>query len=281
MRRSELLREDLRVAPLRVWPWLRYLSGRRAYRLLGEEELRATRRSDTVFIFGSGSSLNDVSGVEWESIAQHDTLGFNWFVHQAFVRCDYHLIRGIPDDDRDPSVWRPQLEDYFDRLCMNPRFANTVYLVHTGFRAINGNRAIGFRYLPLGSRVFRWRSNKLSDLPTTAFAQGLAHGESTLQECVNFAFLVGWKRIVLAGVDLYDRRYFWLPREEARSVDRRRGASSCDAHARAGSGMIDQLAGWRVWLRRSGVELLVYDERSLLAGPLPVFDRPPGARLRP
>jgi hypothetical protein len=269
--RRELLREDLAVARLRVPPWLAALRGARSYRLLDEEELRATRRSDTVFVFGSGWSLNEISDVEWRAIERCDTFGFNWFVHQRFVRCDYHLIREIPDDDRDAAVWRAQLAQYFDLLRTNPLFADTVYLVHGGFRAINGNRTIGYGYLPPGSRVFRWRSNKLADLPTTSFRRGLTHGHSTLQECVNFAFLLGWRRIVLTGVDLYDRRYFWLPRDETRSIDVRRGASSAEEHARAASGMVESLGRWRGWLGERGVELSVHNPLSLLAGRLPVW----------
>jgi|SRR5579884_837555 len=271
MRRSELLADDLRAARLRVAPWMRSLVGRRVYHMLDEEELSATRRSDTLFVLGSGASLNDISDREWRLMERHDTLGFNWFVHQEFVRCDYHLIRGIPDTDRDPAVWRPQLAEYFELLRTNPRFAGTVYLVHGGFRAINGNRAIGYRYLPEGSRVFRWRSNRLRSLPSTSFRQGLVHGESTLQECVNFGFLLGWRHIVLVGVDLYDRRYFWLRPDEVRSVDRARGAGADQAHARAASGMVEALGVWRAWLESRGVQLLVHNPRSLLAGTLPVY----------
>ena len=206
----------------------------------------------------------------WEEIGQHDTFGFNWFVHQRFVRCDFHLIRGIPDTDRDPSVWRPQLEQYFRLIEENPCFADTAYLVHGGFRAINGNRAIGYRLLPIGSPVFRWRTNVRDELPSRSFRQGLVHGYSTLQECINAAYLLGWRRIVLAGVDLYDRRYFWLPPDETRSVDVLRGATAADVHARGASGMVEALGRWGQWLEAEGVELSVLNPRSLLAGALPV-----------
>jgi hypothetical protein len=248
--------------------------------VLTAEELRETRRSETVFVFGSGASLNEIGRREWRSIEAHDTLGFNWFVHQQFVRCDYHLIRGIPDDDTKLDVWRSQLDEYFTLIRENPRFSETIFLVHGGFRAINGNRAIGYRHLPPGARVFRWESNRLAEMPATSFRDGLTHGHSTLQECVNFAFLLGWRRIVLAGVDLYDRRYFWLAADETRSVDRRRGATSSDQHARGASGMVDTLGRWGTWLHERGVELSVLNPRSLLAASLPIYsleDQPAGS----
>jgi hypothetical protein len=270
--RSEQLREAARLLPVRLGPWLRYLGARRRYRFVTERELRAARRSDTVFVFGSGGSLNDMTASEWEHIAAHDTLGFNWFVHERFVRCDYHLIRGIPDTDLDPSVWRPQLEEYFGLLRANPHFARTIFLVHGGFRAINGNRALGCRYLPEQSPVFRWRTSVRVGFPSRSFSEGLVHGQSTIQESINFAYLLGWKRIVLAGVDLYDRRYFWLDDGETRSIDALRGATSSEPHVQAAMGLVATLGEWRGWLEAEGASLEVYNPASLLAGPLVVYD---------
>lgn len=270
MRRSELT-EAIRLFPVRVWPWIRFLANRQHYRFADEAELRARRRSDTVFVFGSGASLNELSEDDWAEIARHDTFGFNWFVHEHFVRCDFHLVRGIPDTDLDPSVWRPQLEEYFCLVRANPLFAETVFLVHGGFRAINGNRAIGHRLLPQTNPVFRWRTDVRKELPSRSFGDGLVHGHSTLQECINAAYLLGWKRIVLAGVDLYDRRYFWLAPDETRSVDFRRGAVASETHARVASGMVETLGRWRQWLAAEGVELEVLNPRSLLAETLTVF----------
>ena len=263
-----------RVLPVRMPPWLRALARRRRYRLLSEEELRATRRSETVFVFGSGWSLNEIPPEEWRRIEEHDTLGFNWFVHERFVRCDYHLVRGIPDDDLDPAIWRPQVAEYFRLVRENPCFDGTTFLVQAGFRAINGNRALGYGYLPDERPVFLWKTNLRDDLPTRSFAAGLVHGASTLQECVNFAALLGWRTIVLAGVDLYDRRYFWLADEETRSLDAQRGAPVEQAHSRGTSGMIETFGAWRSALLADGIELQVYNPRSLLAQVLPVYRAP-------
>jgi hypothetical protein len=272
MRRSEMV-ETVRLFPLRLGPWLRFVANRNAYSYLDEASLRGRRRSDTVFVFGSGASLNELSAEDWEEIARHDTFGFNWFVHEQFVRCDFHLIRGIPDTDLDPRVWRPQLEEYFGLIRTNPCFADTVLLVHGGFRAINGNRAIGYRLLPTDRPLFRWRTNVRDELPSRSFGDGLVHGHSTLQECINAAYLLGWKQIVLAGVDLYDRRYFWLAPDATRSVDIRRRAVASDAHARATSGLVEMLGQWRRWLENEDVRLTVLNPRSLLAAVLPVFAR--------
>lgn len=258
-------------------PWIRSLAARRRYILLDENELRARRRSDTVYVFGSGASLNEISPTDWAAIASHDTFGFNWFVHQRFVRCDFHLIRGIPDTDFDRSIWMPQLEEYFGLIRSNGFYADTVFCVQTGFRATNGNRALGLRLLPDGRRVFLWRTCTRRRGPARSFEDGLTHVHSTLTEVVNLAFVAGWRRIVLAGVDLYDRRYFWLPSGATRSVDVRRSADASDPHVQAATGLVALLAEWQKSFECEGVRMEVLNPRSLLAAVLPVHVPVPAA----
>jgi len=260
----------IRAARIQALPWLRSRRSRRLYRLLDEGQLRERRRSDTVYVFGSGASLNDLSPGDWEAIAARDTFGFNWFVHQSFVRCDFHLIRGIPDTDFDARIWKPQLREYFRLIRTNRCFADTVFCVQAGFRATNGNRAIGSRLLPEGSAIFLWRTRTGGSDPGRSFAEGLTHAHSTLTEVVNLAALAGWRRIVLAGVDLYDRNYFWLPPGETRSVDVRRSAAAGDPHVQAATGLGDLLEAWGREFAREGVSLEVLNPQSLLAGRLPV-----------
>ena len=195
-------RKRLDRPEVRLGPWIRFQLNRRYYRITSEEELRASRRSDTVY------------------------------------------------------------------------YKDTVFLVQTGFRAVNGNRAIGLRLLPDTNRVYLWRTLARERDPSPSLELGLSHSHSTLDECVNFAFLLGWKVIVLVGVDLYDRRYFWLEADETRSVDMRRGASFDQEHHRANSGMIENLGRWARMFEERGGKLFVYNPRSLLAATLPVYSSP-------
>jgi hypothetical protein len=275
-------RESVRAARatrVRLREWLRFQAGRRDYRFLSQDELRASRTSETLFVFGSGWSLNEIPAEEWAHFEQHQTLGFNWFVRQGFVRTDYHLVRGIGADDLRPESWRPAVEGYFRLARENPRFRSAIFVVHTGFNAINGNRGIGLRLLPADRPVFLYRSKLGQAEFSWSFSGGLAHPNSTLEDAVNFAVLAGWTRIVLVGVDLYDRRYFWLGRDETRPEDVARGASHEEPHSRAATGMVATFGAWRAMLEPRGIELSVYNRRSLLADVLPVY-RPQAAGAR-
>src|SRR5262249_15937731 len=112
--------------PLRFEAWRAFRREVRHYHFLSEDELRATRKSDTVFIFGSGASLNDISTDEWRAIEAHDTMGFNWFVRETIVRCDYHLMREVGPSDLHEAVWRPHLTEFFHVARSNPKFAGTI-----------------------------------------------------------------------------------------------------------------------------------------------------------
>lgn len=262
------LRLSVQHFPVRLRAWLGFKRNISRYRIISEQELRQTRKGDTVFIFGSGYSLNAISASEWQAIAEHDTLGFNWFVRQHYVRCDYHLVRETGGSDLDDASWRGYLFDYFDRLRDNPCFSNAVLLIQTGFRATAGNRAVWLSLIPPEHRVFLWKSIDTT-VPSTSFTEGLAHGAGTLHECINFAALMGWTRIVLAGVDLYDRRYFWLRADEARPDD----PATIDAvHQTALGGVVDSVGAWHDQLRHRGVELYVYNPKSLLTKVLPVWN---------
>ena len=98
---------------------------------------------------------------------------------------------------------------------------------------------------------------------------GLTHSSSTLHDAINAAWLLGWKRIVLVGVDLYDRRYFWLGDDDVRGLDRERGAVSSDAHSQVDMGFIERIGTWASILAEEGCTLEVLNPRSLLTRTLP------------
>jgi hypothetical protein len=167
-------------------------------------------------------------------------------------------------------VWEPQIREYFELIASSPHYRGTVLLVQHEWRARAANLALQLGWFPQRNPVFPWRTYRRGKR-SPSFGEGLAHVTSTLCDTINAAVLMGWKEIVLVGVDLYDRRYFWLGTGETRSVDRMRSATASDAHTQASSGLIELMADWRVELAGEGIALSVHNPRSLLAGALPVF----------
>ncbi len=253
--------------------WIKDKLAMRYYRRLSEADLKKRRRSDTVFIFGSGYSLHDISISEWRQIEKYDTMSFNWFIRQNFVRVDFHLIREIYYDDFDRVGWKSALTEYGRLIEQNILFQDTVFIVQGEYRALNGNRMIALKLLPRGAAVYRFfnKSRSVYETPTKSLSKGLVHGAGTLISMVNLAYCLGWKNIVLVGVDLYDRRYFWLGKDETRINDKIRQASHEQKHNTADR-IISFLGQWGKLMEAEGVRLSVFNPKSLLTEVLPVFD---------
>jgi hypothetical protein len=240
--------------------WLSEPRGRRAYRVLSEDALRATRRSDTVFVFGSGRSLRDVSEEEWRRVSECDTVGFSHFHRQRWVRVDYHLVAEVLS-----------VEETAASIAASPCYADTIFGVMRGWIAEASNDMVARRLLPTGSRIFRWRrtARGLDAAPSDRLDDGLVHGVGTIQDAVNFALVLGWRRVVIAGVDLYNKEYFWLPPGTTHEREDPWVAAG-DRWVQADA-IVATMGRWREHAAARGVDLYVHDERSLLSRTLPVF----------
>jgi hypothetical protein len=287
--RTELnmLRDDgVRKAASYNWmladAWARNLINRRHYPHLDQQTAAAMRRSDTVFVFGSGYSLNDITDEEWRRIAAHDTFGFNAFYHQRWIDVNFHLLRGgLYGELR----WQGFAKEVVGNIARNPHFSNTVFVMQQEFLAQFTNQLIGYRLLPAAKGILRYPTNRDEGrLPSRSIAHGLRHIAGTLSDAVNCAFCLGWSQIVLVGVDLYDSRYFYLPPDQTATVDRERatvtggpvnvlgGNKVDDRHYTLRNGVVDLMGEWQQFFATFGVRMSIYNKRSLLAGVLPVYD---------
>lgn len=266
--------------------WLKEKGQRHRYRVLTEEEARGARRSDTVFVFGSGYSLHDVPAAAWRHFEEHDTLGLSGFVYAPWVRVDYHLIRGWNETDVGSFKWRRHTQEFADVLSSNPRFQETILVLQGEYLAEFCNALVGHRFLREGTRILRYHNARAPGLPTRRLADGLRHDAGTLADAVNFAYALGWKRIVLVGVDLYDNRYFWLKPDQTLDVDAAtgalrpgertaRGLRYDQRHNTVRNGIVETMGRWREAMARDGVELMVYNPRSLLRATLPQYTGAP------
>lgn len=258
--------------------------GRSGAVAIGEDELRTRKRSDTIYIFGSGYSLNNLTAGDWSAIEKNDTMGFSYFVLQKYVRMDFHLIRELGvtahDNNERKDNWRDIFGAYGKILRTNTRYKDAVFVVQGGWPAYVGNRFVGGGFLPPGARLFRYRNGKRGNYPPArSFAEGLTHGPATVTDCVNFASILGWRRIVLCGIDLYDRRYFWqapdrdffgIPGLTDQGGGEYSGEGDLTSQHRTSEPMLKWAALWKSELAAQGIALEILNPKSRLAAVLPV-----------
>lgn len=242
------------------------------YVYLNSAELQQTKSSDTLFIFGCGASLNEVTPEEWERLAAGDTLGFNQFIRQDFLDLRYYLVREIGGIDHKNTAVSNGAYDRFRDAVRARRLAETVFLLQGDLLA-DVSIEVQHRFLlPEGCRMWFYRtlSRKTSALPSASLDDGLIHAGGTLTDAVSFGYAMGYNSIVLVGVDLYDRRYFWLGEDETRQEDVARAASHADVHNTA-KPVVELMKRWTVFLEERGVSLTVYNPRSLMAEVMDVY----------
>jgi hypothetical protein len=225
--------------------------------------------------------MNDIPQAEWDSMAKHDTFGFNAFYWERWIRVDFQLFRGGAYRVLRPTHRAAELRD---AVAANPNFADTIYVMQDEFLGHYANFLAGGSYLPAGAKLFRYRTAPGVGPPTPSFAEGIRHAPGTLVDAVNCAYCLGWKEIVLVGIDLYDSRYYWLPPDKTLTYDPAvnsvvpgdvnlvRGNRAADPHNTVTSGIVSLMGEWRELFAEDGVRLSVYNPKSLLAEVLPVYE---------
>lgn len=209
-------------------------------------------------MFGSGASLRDISDDEWQRISEFDTVAFSHFHRQRWVRVDYHLIVEVAS-----------AEDTAASIRSNPLYADTIFGMAKGWIAEAPNELIARRLLAPSARIFRWRRIARGRIAPASprLSDGLVHGAGSIQDTVNFALVMGWRRIVVAGVDLYGDRYFWM----SSGPEAAQAAIPAAGRWAQADTVVSSLGLWRSAAAARGVDLCVYSSNSLLAEALPVF----------
>jgi len=241
-------------------------------------------KKNRLYIFGSGWSLNEISKKEWASIEKSgDTMGFNAFYKSIFVRLDYFIIREWAEHyqlmqfvKRYRSVFSsifnfPEYDKILTEIRNNQCMTKTKYICHIDRKSgpsiiwllLNKHKEnmLGY-YTNMYDRATTW--------PVSETSRNIPHGNSTLFDAINLGYIMGYKEIVLVGVDLYDSAYFYQSKSKSREFDLQRGHTVKDKH-KTSSELIDTIPQWNKFLKEKGVVLSVYNPKSLLNQVLPLF----------
>jgi hypothetical protein len=245
-------------------------------------------KKEILFIMGSGPSLRAITGDEWERFRSvGDFVGFNDSIYQNYVDLDYYVVRELEPKWLLGSKWRyaslfqsnfnlTGIKKIGERISANPKMSNTRFIV---FNDILGGisllwlwmfygrfrRRIAFFYANLIDRSISW--------PISESYDNIPHSGATLFDCINIGYVMGYKKIVLLGVDLRNSDYFYLGENETRPWDLSINHRKSEPHKTAET-TLTNIKRWGPYLELKGVTLLVQNRNSLLAGTLPVFSMP-------
>jgi len=208
--------------------WLYRLERAGVGRRLSELSLQSLKSSDTVFIFGTGSSINAYPEEYWQVIRHHDSIGMNFFLLHDHVPT-FHVmesgrgIRGALLADRyidrgdyqaTPLIIKSQLTN-LSTSRVKARIAefrglHPDVLAHTYLSidvlAAGRTRSDMEAAYRLTHKLGLWK-------PKSRFLI-LAKRRGSVAYVINLAVRAGYRRIVLCGVDLNHTEYFYDSRRE-------------------------------------------------------------------
>ena len=154
------------------------------------DSLLNKKKSNLVFICGTGPSINKISKKTWKLIEKYDVVSFRNFPKLNKVNVDFHITAEIDD-----------VKSYAKDINENPKYKNTYFLIQKGFRAIKGNTLIGKKFLNLKAKIFRFKRIKRGEYAifSKKIEDGIVHGFNSLTSVINIAYLMGWEKIILVG----------------------------------------------------------------------------------
>jgi hypothetical protein len=186
---------------------------------LSELNLSKFKKSDTVFMLGSGPSINAISQRRWAAIARHDSIGCNFWLFHSFVPT-FYFYEAI--GYRSGKVF-----EAFQRIAEKRanEYANCVKVV-TGLMGLTPHfdlfrpeawakdlhttytvpvPARSEQEFEVGLRLLR----KFGIFSRTAKVSKIFKQGSSITGLISLAVRMGYTKIVLCGVDLGNAEYFY------------------------------------------------------------------------
>lgn len=260
--------------------------------IIGKKEFKKLKKSDTIVVYGCGYSINDLTVNEKDHLSKFDSVGFNWFI-KAKIPTTFYLLREqgtkafatrgetqsvlvsmlnkhnpdtclIADDLRSSASRWKRINAYALKV-VNNRFIQKGIVVEEVFAK---NRFEEFKE-KLGKRGRRCSVLVDKMLEYDIFTDGIIYDFCTMTCAMHIVANLDYDKIIFVGVDLYDHRYFWLPKDALRAITQIMGRQLNSKHHVAK--FTCELA--KVYMKKTGKELYTFNPKSLLKDFIPVYDK--------
>jgi hypothetical protein len=202
-----------------------FIAEKLGFRLLDIPKFRFSdeKVSDTIFILGSGKSVSELSEDHFAEIAEHVSVGINLWVAHPFVPDSYSFeAGGFPPSDLDLFQMRQMGRELArgDVLNRKPKIVllrPSAPSRHCQFVPIpDALNSLTFLYgrsnvpeLELGIVKRGIRDFLRRYLGSSAPRHALPDNGASVVRMIFLALSLGYKKIVLVGVDLNRSPYFW------------------------------------------------------------------------
>lgn len=238
------------------------------------------KNSDTLFIYGTGDSLNEISDSEYEAIKKFDSISINLFPHTKIHLSHYilgeglyylqHLINTQKDD---------KMQEEYDSIINTLK---TVYK-NTNIIMIKKYDTMAFLnkyYLKVKEDLIDLKDNiyevdcdhstKTVDFPDNHILKKLYHNGGSICCAINYAIQMNYKKVVFAGVDLYNC-IFKTPSHLTKKIYENNPDFPDPTKDRHPS--YNSIFGYLNYIKNSSkkIDFYTYNPKSLLKNIIPVY----------
>jgi len=245
------------------------------YTWVERKEWQQYKTSDTIFVFGSGPSINDITDEQWGFIKANDSLGLN-FAFLTQVPMTYYYLGYEPASKE--SILKAFSQEirsiYSDTLWFLP--TKSLYrLVHPRLipEFFPPEPKVAIFELP---SVIQFKTDR--PFNDKDFQKSLAY-RGVMGVGLNLIYQLGYKRIVLLGVDLDTHKHFF---DDYHVMKHRRWYNEMMAPGKVFEAMIPKGQKYRtmeeyyyalneLYFKPNGINLYVGNKTNLLTPRIPTF----------
>jgi hypothetical protein len=187
---------------------------------LEDLNLEKLKQSDVLFVLGSGPSINRIVAARWQGIARHDTVGFNFWLFHPFVPTLY-FIESLAFDESSVAyqtllrIWDERAGDYVDTpkvvmelqrsgrqtvFDLSPECKQNLYAAY--------NISAVCRTQPELSASLSYLKKK-GVFARSSHRNFMFKYASSVTTMLALASNMGYRKVVLCGIDLSDQDYFY------------------------------------------------------------------------
>lgn len=205
--------------------WQRQARSRKLGKPLRSLDLTGLKTSDTVFVLATGASINEYPESHWDTVARHDSIGMNFFMLHEFVP-DLYVMENMEELHR--SLLAMRADDYADvPVILKTSLSNlSPRRVRTRLRKIGMNPShVRDRFymsqdlLAAGTDLKQTHDayrlmRRLGLFKVRPRVSVLTKRRGSISYVVNLAVRMGYREIILCGVDLSHPEHFYDSRRD-------------------------------------------------------------------
>jgi ribosomal protein S8 len=121
---------------------------------LNISQIKKIKKTNEVFIYGSGYSINEISNEEWKKLRNYDSIGFNNTIFLKKISFTYHINRVIQNPQKN-------VKKQIKMINKNRYLKKTTFLMPEGFIEEYTNNIFSKNLWDKSKKFFLFKTNRL------------------------------------------------------------------------------------------------------------------------